>query len=149
MFYNLPLNKTSSSYLVGSTRLISSYPSLWLQLLSIPICLCESPLCGCMSTPVSVSFVILLSCLFHLWNLLWNLLCVCLLYLANLLQESRLPAVAPSLHIHSVRHTSLPGGLCVYLTNTHTKTGFAAGYLQLKFVRVFVCVHEQPFVPFL
>lgn len=35
---------------------------------------------------------------------LWNQLCVCLLYLANLLQESRLPAAAPSLHIQSVEH---------------------------------------------
>lgn len=39
--------------------------------------------------------------------------CVCLFYLVYLLQESRLSAAAPSLHIHSDRPPSLPGGLHV------------------------------------
>lgn len=81
-------------------------------------------LCVCMSPCVRLSLDVLLSfrafCVCVCCPLqLCGTSCVCTLYLVNLLQESRLPAEAPSFHITSVRFASLPGGLLVWLKNTH------------------------------
>lgn len=86
---------------------------------------------------VPLSFVC--ACVSSFSAALWNQLCVCLLYLVHLLQESRLPAAALSLHIYSVRPVSLPEGRHVYFK--YADAGCTAGSLLVE-VRVhgFVCI---------
>lgn len=62
---------------------------------------------------VSCSAFHLCMCASHPSLQLCETSCVCLLYLVYLLQEKKLPAAAPSLHIHSVRLFSLPAALSV------------------------------------
>lgn len=74
-------------------------------------------LCACMPACIIVSLHVpfFLHVCFILSLQLCETSCVCLLYLVYLLQESRLPAAALSLQIHSVRPPSSPGGPHVYL----------------------------------
>ena len=71
--------------------------------------------------------------------------CVYLLYLVNLLQESRQPAAAPSFHIHSVRSPSLPGGLqvCLRISRRWAYSEVTSSWSWC----VWLCVHVEQFVP--
>lgn len=77
----------------------------------------------------------------------WNQLCVCLLYLVNLLQESSLPATAPSLHIFSVWPTSSPGGL--HVCSKYADTGFTDRSLSVEACLYGLAFTMSTFVPFL
>lgn len=58
--------------------------------------------------PFTLLCAFLLTCMFHPSLQLCETSCVCLLYLVYLLQESRLSAATPSLHIHHVQTPILP-----------------------------------------
>lgn len=75
----------------------------------------------------------------------WNQLCVCLLYLVNLLQESRLQAAVPSLHIFSGWPTSSPGEL--HVCSKYADTGFTDRSLSVEACLYGLVFTMSTFVP--
>lgn len=134
------INKTSSTYLyaTGSNGWMSrSCPSLQLPTF---VCTHVNTYYSVFSRPSMPSFSV-----YVYVSSFCETSCVCLLYLVNLLQESRQPAAAPSFHIHSVRPPSLPGGLQVCLRISRRWV-----YSQVTFSWswcVWLCAHVEQFVP--
>lgn len=149
MFSITPMNKTRIKPLclfrVGSTVELSIFLILTfahiLCVWCVCVCACHHAL-ACLFTSLSPPLPFVCVSLPALQ--LCGTSCVCLLYLVNLLQESRLPAEAPSLHITPVILASLPGGLLVYLKNTH----WMHSWVICNWSCAVFCVHDWPFVPY-
>lgn len=84
-------------------------------------------------------FLVLCLCVLSFSVAQWNQLCVRLHYLVNLLQEKRLLAAVPSLHISSVWPLSSPRGVHVSSTNAHS------GFLERLF-SVKACLYGLQFL---